>query len=130
MGMGHTWDITMGNEGAYATIWGDAKFQLNNHENVVGEPIFSLGLIKGYTYHENAQLHLTSFPVIVSFPTNETNTAFLMYRFEHFSDAFGTAEEESLRQANQDAEYDRAGRPGEAQEHRDQHREDNAERPQ
>ncbi len=42
---------------------------------------------------------------------------------EDFADAFDTAEEGTLEQADQDAEHDGAGRPCEAQEHGNQHRE-------
>jgi len=88
IGVAHTWDITADNEGLFSTWWGDAKVQLNNKDNVVGTPILSLGVIKGYVYHEDADTHITSFPVIVSFPTSETTTPYFLYRFENMSADF------------------------------------------
>jgi hypothetical protein len=99
LGVGHTWDITAGNDGAYATLWGDAKVQVNNRDNVVGKPILSLGVMKGYVYHENAQLHVTSLPVTVSVPVSDTVTPFFIYRFEHFSDDFFPSEWDEPRHA-------------------------------
>jgi hypothetical protein len=88
IGAAHTWDLTADNEGAFATWWGDAKVQLNNRENFPGIPILSLGVIKGYAYHEDAQTHVTSFPVTVSVPTSETSTQYFIYRFENFTEDF------------------------------------------
>jgi len=92
VGLGHTWDITSGNEGAYKTVWGDAKYQFNNHDNELGRPIVSLGVVKGYCYHEDVELHLTSFPVTVSFPISEKMTPYFIYRFERFDEDFFPSE--------------------------------------
>jgi hypothetical protein len=88
MGIMHTWDITENNDNMFATYWGDFKAQLSNRDNVVGQPIFSLGLMKGYVYHEEAELHITSFPFMLSLPANEKVTPFFMYRYEKVSDDF------------------------------------------
>lgn len=88
VGVAHTWDITGDNDGRYSTWWGDAKVQLNNRDNVVGKPIFSLGVIKGYVYHEDSDVHITSFPVMVSMPMSETMTPYFIYRFENVSADF------------------------------------------
>jgi len=88
VGVAHTWDITGDNDGLYSTWWGDAKVQLNNRDNVLGQPIFSLGVMKGYVYHEDADAHITSFPVIVSMPMSETVTPYFIYRFENISADF------------------------------------------
>ncbi len=88
VGVAHTWDITALNEGAYATWWGDAKVQLTNRDNVVGQPILSLGVMKGYAYSEYAKTHFTSFPVTISVPVNETTTSYFIYRFENISSDF------------------------------------------
>jgi len=88
IGAEHTWDMTGGNEGLFSTWWGDAKVQLNNRDNVVGKPILSLGVIKGYVYHEDADTHITSFPIIVSIPTSERMTPYFIYRFENMTADF------------------------------------------
>ena len=88
VGVGHTFDITLGNEGALATVWGDAKAQLTNRDNLVGQPILSLGVMKGYAYYEYAQTHITSFPVTLSMPTSETTTHYFIYRFENMTEDF------------------------------------------
>ena len=88
VGVAHTWDITGDNDGLYSTWWGDAKVQLNNRDEVLGTPIVSLGVMKGYVYHEDADAHITSFPVIVSMPMSETVTPYFIYRFENISADF------------------------------------------
>lgn len=88
VGVAHTFDITADNEGLFSTWWGDAKVQLTNRDNVLGQPIFSLGVIKGYVYHEDADVHITSFPVMVSVPMSETMTPYFIYRFENMSEDF------------------------------------------
>lgn len=97
VGVAHTWDISPGNEGAFATLWGDAKWQLNNRDNVPGQPILSLGVMKGYVYHEDAQVHVTSFPVIVSLPSSETTTPYFIYRFENFTEDLIPDEWDAIR---------------------------------
>ena len=88
LGLAHTWDITSGNDGAYSTFWGDMKVQLANKENVIGRPAFSLGLMKGYVYHEDVDLHISSLPVILSVPMNDRVTPFVSYRLELMSEDF------------------------------------------
>ena len=99
VGAAHTWDITPGNDGSFATWWGDAKVQLNNLDNVPDQPILSLGVMKGYAYQECAETHITSFPVTVSLPTSETTTLYFTYRFENTSEDFVPDEWEALRHA-------------------------------
>lgn len=88
LGLAHTWDITGDNDGAYSTFWGDMKVQLANRENIVGRPALSLGLMKGYVYHEDADLHISSLPVILSVPVTDRVTPFASYRFELISEDF------------------------------------------
>lgn len=88
VGAMHTWDISKGNENQFATFWGDFKVQVNNRDNLPGKPIFSTGLIKGYVYHEGAELHITGLPLIVSLPLNQNFTPYLMYRHEFISSDF------------------------------------------
>jgi hypothetical protein len=99
LGVGHTWDITGDNEGIFNTWWGDAKVQLNNRDNEVGRPIFSLGVLKGFVYHEDADLHITSFPVTVSIPISETATPYFIYRFENIHEDFMPTEWDATRHA-------------------------------
>jgi hypothetical protein len=99
LGVAHTWDMTGDNDGLFSTWWGDAKVQLNNRENEVGKPIFSLGVLKGYVYHEDADLHITSFPVTVSIPINETTTPYFIYRFENIHEDFMPSEWDATRHA-------------------------------
>ncbi len=88
VGVAPPWDITGDNEGRYSAWWGDAKVQLNNRDEVLGTPIVSLGVIKGYVYHEDADAHITSFPVMISVPMSETVTPYFIYRFENISADF------------------------------------------
>ncbi len=88
VGVAHTWDITPDNEQLFSTWWGDVKVQLNNRDNLLGQPIFSLGVIKGFVYYEDFDQHITSFPVMVSLPMNETTTPYFIYRFENISADF------------------------------------------
>jgi hypothetical protein len=88
MGVMHTWDISKDNDNMFATFWGDFKVQLTNRDNLIGRPIFSTGLMKGYVYDENAELHITTLPVWLSIPVNEYLTPYFMYRFEKVSDDF------------------------------------------
>ena len=88
IGVAHTWDITPDNEQLFSTWWGDVKVQLNNRDEILGQPIFSLGLIKGFVYYEDFDQHITSFPVMVSLPMSETMTPYFIYRFENISADF------------------------------------------
>jgi len=87
-GIMHTWDISSDNGNQFATFWGDFKVQLTNRDNIVGQPIFSLGLMKGYVYPEGSDVHITSFPLMLSLPVSETVTPTLMYRHELVSEDF------------------------------------------
>lgn len=87
-GIAHTWDISRGNENAFATIWGDIKFQVSNKENIVGRPIFSFAIQKGYIYDEEYDTHITSIPLILGLPVNQNVTPFVLYKHELFSEGF------------------------------------------
>lgn len=82
MGFMHTWDVSKDNENMYATYWGDFKVQLTNRDNITGKPIFSLGLMKGHVYHEDAKYHITTFSPMLSIPIDEYVTPFMIYRHE------------------------------------------------
>lgn len=87
-GLMHTWDITEKNENQFATMWGDVKVQLSNRDNIIGKPIFSLGLMKGYVYDQNIKDHITSVPFMLSVPVSDYLTPTLMYRHEIISRDF------------------------------------------
>lgn len=86
IGIMHTWDISKDNENAYATIWGDCKVQLSNKDNLIGQPIFSIGLMKGYV--NEAELHISTFPLMLGIPMDEYLTPYFIYRFEVISEDF------------------------------------------
>ena len=88
LGIMHTWDITGDNEGLFSTLWGDLKWQVTNRDCTIGRPILALGIMKGYVYHEDADTHVTSFPMSVSVPATGGITPFFLYRFEQMSDNF------------------------------------------
>lgn len=87
-GLEHTWDISKDNENIFATIWGDCKIQLSNKDNVLNKPIFSTGLLKGYVYKDDAQIHISSLPLMLSLPVSERFTPTFMYRYELISEGF------------------------------------------
>jgi hypothetical protein len=93
-GVQHTFDFITGSEGQYNTVWGDFRYQITNASNEPYTPILTAGLMKGYVYHEDAQLHLTSIPIVLSLPINETVTPTVMYRHEFISDGFLPEEDE------------------------------------
>lgn len=97
IGLMHTWDLSQDNENAYATAWADVKTQLTNRNNYLGQPIFSLGLMKGYLYDREAKTHITTLPVMLAIPATETFTPFFTYRYEVFSEAFVPESRESDR---------------------------------
>ena len=66
----------------------DFKVQLTNKDNLIRQPIFSIGLMKGYVYHENAELHITTFPLMFGIPMNEYLTPYFTYRFEVIREDF------------------------------------------
>jgi hypothetical protein len=90
MGIMHTWDFSNDNDNAFATFWGDFKVQLTNRDNSILKPIFSIGLMKGYVYHEDAETHITTYPFMFGIPLNESFnvTPFFIYRFELISEEF------------------------------------------
>jgi hypothetical protein len=81
LGVLHSWDLTKGNEGIYSALWGDLKVQITNPDNILGKPVLSSGILKGYIYDSDVKLHVTSIPVYLSFGHTEsiTSTAFLRY---------------------------------------------------
>jgi hypothetical protein len=81
MGLAHTFDISKDNEGVFKTFWGDAKYQFSNKENENSKLTFSSGLIKGYAYHSDAKVHITSIPLYFSLPANDRLTPTFMYRY-------------------------------------------------
>lgn len=87
-GIMHTWDFTSGNDNAYNTFWGDIKVQLTNRSNLPQKPTLSVGLMKGYIYDENAELHVTSLPLVVDYSVNNNFTPFFYYRYELIRDDF------------------------------------------
>lgn len=87
-GLMHTWDVSKDNDNAFATMWGDCKVQLTNRENIIGEPIISLGLIKGYVHPNDTKLHITSVPVMLSLPLSNFVTPTVFYRHELISNDF------------------------------------------
>lgn len=88
LGFEHTWDVSENHNGAYSSVWGDVKFQLTNRENEVGQPILSVGLLKGYAYKCNAKTHFTGFPLFLSMRATDRITASLFYRHEYLSEDF------------------------------------------
>lgn len=81
-GIMHTWDINKDNDNLYSTFWGDCKVQLTNRNNEIGKPVISLGLMKGYVYHEKSKHHITTVPILFSIPLNAYVTPTLIYRHE------------------------------------------------
>jgi len=94
-GLAHTFDIKSNNGSGISTFWGDFKVQLSNRDNEIGEPIFSIGLIKGYIY--DPEVHITSLPLMLSLPVTERLTPTLQYRFTLFSSDFVPTEFENPR---------------------------------
>ena len=88
IGLMHTWDLTSENDGMFATGWADVKVQLTNPSNSIYGLTFATGLIKGYVYHERAKTHVTSIPLMFSFPLSETVTPTFQYRHEFLSENF------------------------------------------
>lgn len=86
MGLANTFDVSSGNGTSLSTFWGDLKWQLSNHDNEIGKPIVSLGITKGYVY--DPQVHLTSFPLMLSIPINDNITPTLQYRYTLASNDF------------------------------------------
>ena len=88
MGLAHSFDVSKDNEGAFKTLWGDAKYQFSNKENENTKLTFSSGFIKGYAYHSNVETHITSLPLYFSLPINNRLTPTFIYRYELYSEDF------------------------------------------
>lgn len=88
VGLTHTIDFTEDGHGRLGTVSADVRTQLTNRENALGRPAISLGLMKGYMYDDDTDLHVTSLPVTVSFPLTERLTPYFIYRYEFVSDHF------------------------------------------
>ncbi len=88
MGTEYTWDVSKGNENAYATVWVDGKVQITNRNNSLMKPILSSGLMKGYIYDPEAKLHVSTLPILLSLPVNDRITPTFTYRFELISEGF------------------------------------------
>lgn len=87
-GLLHTYDATEGNDNSYNTLWGDMKLQITNRNNELWYPALSLGLLKGYAYHDRVKDHFTGIPLIFSMRLSNTATATAFYRQEYVSDEF------------------------------------------
>jgi len=88
MGIEHTFDLSKDNEGMFKTFWGDAKYQFTNHNNDFNKLTFSSGLIKGYAYDEDAQIHITTLPLYFSLPVNNRLIPTFSYRYDLLSEDF------------------------------------------
>jgi len=88
LGFEHTLDVTKDNDALFNTIWGDVKYQFSNHSNENKKLTFSSGLLKGYVYKEDAQVHITTLPLYFSLPVNNRVTPTFMYRYGLISDGF------------------------------------------
>lgn len=87
-GLEHAWDITKESENSMATVWGDCKVQLTNRDYQYKRPILSTGLLKGYVYKKDAQMHITSLPVMLGMPLNDRFIPTLLYRYELIGESF------------------------------------------
>lgn len=96
-GIMHTWDITTDNENLYATMWIDGKVQLSNLNNKIGVPIFTTGVMSGYVYDEDADLHILSLPFMLGVPASRHLTPYMMYRAEWVDDSPFPGEEADTR---------------------------------
>ncbi|MCK3685308.1 hypothetical protein [Maribellus sp. YY47] len=88
LGFEHTLDVTKDNDALFNTIWGDVKYQFSNHSNENKKLTFSSGLLKGYVYKEDAQVHITTLPLYFSLPVNNRVMPTFMYRYGLISDGF------------------------------------------
>jgi len=88
MGFEHTFDVSKDNEGMYKTIWGDAKYQITNHNDELKKLTFSSGLLKGYLYDKEAKIHMTTLPLYFSSSVSERFTPTFIYRYELNSEKF------------------------------------------
>lgn len=88
VGIEHTFDATADNGGDFNSVWSDVKWQLSNRENLPEKLTFSSGLLKGYAYDSDADIHFTSLPLYFSLPLSDRFTPTFMYRYELLSDGF------------------------------------------
>ena len=87
-GFEHTFDFSEDNESYYNTIWGDVKYQFTNQANELNKLTVSSGLVKGYLYKEDMNVHRTAIPLYFSLPVNSKVTPTFMYRYSLISDGF------------------------------------------
>lgn len=87
-GLEHTLDVTKDNDAYFNTIWGDVKYQFTNHGNEKNKLTFSSGLLKGYVYKQDVQVHITTLPLYFSLPVNNRVTPTFMYRYGLISEGF------------------------------------------
>lgn len=87
-GLEHVLDISKDNDNSFGSIWGDVKVQLTNKEKQIKIPILSTGLLKGYTYNEEAKIHITSLPIIFTIKPTKRFSPTFQYRLEYLSDSF------------------------------------------
>jgi len=87
-GLEHTLDVTKDNDAYFNTIWGDVKYQFSNHSNENNKLTFSSGLLKGYVYKKDAEVHITTLPLYFSLPLNNRVTPTFMYRYELVGENF------------------------------------------
>lgn len=97
VGLSHSYDASEGGESYLSTVWGDVKVQLTNTDNELNTLTFSTGLMIGYAYHEKAKRHITTIPLILSFPLSEQFTPTLLYRHEFISEAVLPTESDELQ---------------------------------
>lgn len=88
LGAEYTLDVSKENDNAFGTIWGDCKIQLTNKDNKLLKPIISTGLLKGYVHNEEAKIHISSLPIMLSIPISDRTTSTILYRYELLSDNF------------------------------------------
>ena len=87
-GAEHVLDLSKDNDHLFSSIWGDFKVQLSNMDKLVGKPIISTGLMKGYAYHKEAGVHFTTLPILFSLKPTARFTPTFQYRLEFLSDGF------------------------------------------
>lgn len=88
VGLSHAFDVSKDGEGLGNSFWGDAKIQLSNKENENNKLTFATGLLKGYLYKDDLDLHFTTLPLYFSLPVNDRVTPMFLYRYGLASDGF------------------------------------------
>jgi len=74
IGVEHVLDISKENDNQFGSVWADINVQLTNNDKSLMKPILSTGLMKGYVYHSDAKIHITTLPVLLSLKVNEKFT--------------------------------------------------------